>query len=154
MAAHAWWSINVLSANNNGSGYINHYEIEFRATIGGADQCAGGTAFGTGVATFGTVPAQAFDNNNDATVYFVANNIPHRVGYQFASPVNVEQIAYYVQDRIFTPDNFTLQFSDDGVSWTTYKTYSNKIFSTWTNNFLNLPTPDAAATQPQVMVIN
>lgn len=141
MPAHAWWRLEV-TASNNGSGYVTNYEIEMRATPGGADQCAGGTPFGT-PGDFGLGPANAFDNNNSTSHFMIPPKANFYTGYQFAAPVDVEELGYYVALTSDSPSDFELAYSDDGVAYTVYKTYSNKTPTAWTGNAMNTPVPDA-----------
>lgn len=68
-------------------------EIEMAATIGGADQCNGGTAFSTGNTTY---PASnAFDNNTGTLCGSVGLGRKAYIYYQFPAPVKVDELRIY-----------------------------------------------------------
>jgi hypothetical protein len=122
MSAHAYWRLYVSA--NNGDGYVNFSEIEMMAVAGGADQCAGGAAFGDG-STYDS-PDNAFDNN--IAVSHVSAGVPSWVGYHFASAVDIVEVSL-VAVRLETsraPKDFLIQWSDDGSAWTTTTTIVNQ----------------------------
>lgn len=117
MAAHSYWRIR--STCNNGDGTFTAItEIEMHTSIGGADQCTGGTAFASGQVSGSEDAAKAFDNST-ATQWAQSTPRLCYVGYQFASPVDI--VEYVIVGRAsFTgqsPNSFTLEFSDDGITW-------------------------------------
>ena len=120
MATHSYWRLNTTAPAS--IGYTALGALEMRGSVGGADLCSGGTA--TASSTYGgQSPALAFDGNN--STYW--ESASHGAGgsawiqYQFASPVDVLEIAVlpsasYPNEYPFT---ISLQWSDDGSSWTT-----------------------------------
>lgn len=104
------------------AGNIEIYEIEMRATNGGADQCNGGTASAS--SAVGTRPASnAFDNNTTSTARWVSNNAAttsHWIRYQFATPVEVVEFALWPAAIGTIPAGTTvkLSYSNDGTNWT------------------------------------
>lgn len=126
-APHAYWRVKITKLLADDALLAIIAELEFRATVGGADQSTGGTAF----ASTGASAANAFDNNVN-TVWQSATLVPfdpvlEHVGYQFAAPVSVNEIAIRVYDDALTtgvispgsPVNIQVQYSDDGVAYTT-----------------------------------
>jgi hypothetical protein len=119
------WRLKVRTANTLGA--VDAAEIEFRATPGGADQATGGTAFATSFYGAGYEPAKAFDNST--ATEWVQGGISEydpAIGYQFAAPVTVQQVAYRARTGwpTHTPQAGDVQFGDDGVSWITCWTFS------------------------------
>lgn len=87
-------------------------EIEMRATVGGADQCAGGTA----TQGSGSNVASMFDNNPSTSGYLTAT--PSWVQYQFATAVSVKELSLRADA---SPNGmlaeFRLQASNDGAAF-------------------------------------
>lgn len=129
MATHAYWRVNI-SASWFGVN-IAIAEIEMRATRGGADQCAGGTVIKS-VEQVSFAAVNAFDNNT-ATAWAANNTIPAWIGYHFAAAVDVLEIAITADATFFTiaPRDFTVDFSDDGISWTT--AWTELLAINWTS---------------------
>ena len=119
MAAHLYWRLNASLA---GAANVTVGEIEMKTVAGGADVCTGGTAISSSDFSAGNNAAKAFDNI--LTTCWVANTTaPAWIGYQFASAVDI--VEYTVLARsdnatnyIYTPVNWTFEWSDDGISWT------------------------------------
>jgi hypothetical protein len=127
-AAHSYWRIKI-TANSSGTTSMEISEIEFRATAGGADQATGGTA----IANAGTA-ANAFDNST-ATSWSDSSAYPKYIGYQFASPVVVTQVAITSGSTSsnWVPNTFTVEFSDDGINWSVASAHSGQ---TWSGNLV------------------
>jgi hypothetical protein len=126
---HAYWRIYITAVQGGTGPNCSIGEMEFRATPGGADQASGGTAIANGFFDPYT-PASAFDNSN-FTRWASPGGQPSWLGYQFPSPVVVEQVAVrapdidnYASSQMIK--DFEFQWSDDGSSWTTAATYSGE----------------------------
>lgn len=125
-SAHAYWRI-FFTASNSAS-YCSIQEAEMRGSVGGADQCSGGTVL-AGSDYFSNGGAGAFDNTGTrwaAEVNAVANGTAW-VGYHFAAPVDVKEImlkASAWNDEM--PSAGKLQWSDDGVTWTDSMTFTGQ----------------------------
>ena len=95
-----------------------------RATLGGSDQCDGGTILADN-ANIASRPA-VFDDDYSysSTGIFAPGNY---FGYQFASPVDVLEIRVFLlnYDGYGIPDSLTFQYSDNGTDWTTAKTIAS-----------------------------
>lgn len=116
MAAHRYWRI--YSRNSGGTSF-EIGEIEMRTSVGGADQCAGGTAIGT-APTFGAL-ANAFANDG-ATTWVRIPTADSYIGYDFGAGNDKDIVEIGLQSsgtasRMST--DFTVDYSDDGVTWTT-----------------------------------
>jgi hypothetical protein len=125
--AHTYWRINV-TANAGDTNYLAIAEVEMRATVGGADECSGGTATASS-SSAGFEADKAFDN--DAATRWSTPTPGMTTGwlqYQFASPVDVTE--YTIQAHPSTParspKNWTLEYSDDGTDWTVTDTRTNE----------------------------
>ena len=132
-AAHKYWRVNITASNN----WTSVKEIEMSDRVGGPDLCVGGT-----VVSGGTYPASdcnmayAFDDSASGGNFWASNvSTSGWIGYSFASPVAIAAVriwarVYYSQ----TPKDFSIQYSDDGVSWTTAKSYTG--ITSWPNGFV------------------
>lgn len=121
--SHAYWRINITQSATLGIAYSSISGLEFRATPGGADQCSGGTAIADSYYGAGYEPENAFDHDT-STEWASAIGLPHYIGYQFAAPVSVAQVAVIATDAAYgskseAPGIFTIEYSDNGSSWTT-----------------------------------
>lgn len=114
--AYTSWRLNISASQAGGNIAIG--EIEMRATPGGADQCTGGTAIKS-VEQSGLPATNAFDNNA-ANAWASSNTIPAWIGYTFAAPVDVAELAVTSWDDAtfwnLAPTNFTLEASNDGFA--------------------------------------
>lgn len=119
--AHAYWRLRT--ADDSTRGYFTVGELEFRATAGGPDQCEGGTAFAS--STYASTNAEdAFDGDqyDEWSTNFSDNTSGDGsfIGYQFADPVAVQEIAYTSHTLVSEAlQAGTVEWSDDGVAWTT-----------------------------------
>lgn len=119
--AHTHWRVNVTKTQ--AGSYISFGEIEMAATVGGADQCSGGSS----------APAStelAFDNNT-ATAWW-RSTLPQWVSYSFTAPVYVASIRItaehgYAAGVTASPENFTVEHSDDGISWTVAGSWTGQV---------------------------
>lgn len=119
---HTYWRLRFPQGINGGNDNRTQLQtVEFRATVGGADQCTGGTAFASAVHGSSSA-ASAFDANS-GTAWFTAGNdhFNSYIGYQFASPVAVEQISLTgSSDTSYSPRSIIVEHSDDGSTYTIY----------------------------------
>ena len=128
-----WWRLNITAVNDV---FTSIAELEFRATPGGADQANGGTATASswfdGVAS---PPSKAFDNNagvGSSWLTLLADTPPQWISYHFLTPVSVQQISITVYTGSWAPKSWDIQYSADGVSWTTAWSVADQ--TGWTNN--------------------
>lgn len=112
MAAHTYWALFVSGQSSLGGAEVS--EAEMRGAIGGPDLCSGGTAS----ASSGTA-ANAFDNSNSTVWSSAAGRGLHRLAYQFASAVEVVEVAVRTgTSPNYLPPFAVLAWSDDGAAWT------------------------------------
>lgn len=126
MSAHSYWRINV-SANNGDTSFLAIAEMEMRASVGGADQCTGGSASAS--ASDGTSPpSNAFDNDATTRWSTPSGTLTGWLAYQFASPVSV--LEYTIQAHPTTParspKNWAIEYSDNGVDWVSLISIENQ----------------------------
>lgn len=118
MAAHRYWRINI-TANAGDASFLAIAEIEMRATVGGADQCSGGTASAS-ASDGASPPGNAVDNNNTTRWSTPSGTTTGWWKYDFGSAVEV--VEYVIRAHPSTggrsPKNWTLEYSDDDSTWT------------------------------------
>lgn len=135
--AHSYWRI--FCYDNNGSGSFTMLnEVQFRATSGGADQVPAltsdtsgpGTAICSSSAGAGNEAYKVFDNTfgTDWAAPTLTNSW---VGFHFTSLVSVMEVALSSGSDfdVRYAKNMSLDYSDDGVTWTTQKTFPPQ--TTW-----------------------
>lgn len=110
------------------AGALTCTECEMRATSGGADQCAGGTA---SVADTSTTAANAFDNST-ATDWngLAAGNTGGWLRYDFPSAVAVTEVSYrgHASQPTRGPSAVDVQYHD-GTQWQTLWSVSSLSWS-------------------------
>lgn len=97
-------------------GVARFAEVEMRTTIGGADQCTGGTAIGSS----GT-PANAFDDNTGTEWVATVDSVSF-IGYDFGAGNDKDIVEFVLRTSGSLPaascGAFTLQSSPDNSVWT------------------------------------
>ena len=132
VGSHLFWRVRTdrNSATSSGALAVTSVnEIEMRATPGGVDLCTGGTAIALNV-NASTPASRAFDGSldyiNNATVSLNSGQ-PWWIGYQFASPVEVKEVAVWRQQYSDgysrAPGTVYIDYSDDGTVWTNVAIY-------------------------------
>lgn len=127
----AYWRIKLTKTRDAGTFKAQLAEVEFRATVGGADQASGGTAIASSTWGAPNEPGAAFDDNA-ATSWAQAGEtpLPQYIGYQFAAPVSVGEVLLRAADTadraLRAPEDFTVDYSDDGLIWTTYAQFTGE----------------------------
>jgi len=120
------YRINVTA--NNGDFITRIQEIEMRPTVGGADQCNNGAAFGSHNFT-SEEPSKAFDNADGNSYDMNSPNTGH-IGYYFPDTVSVAQYTMKCNDtNARTPNTWKLQGSNDGATWTDLNSQSSQTWS-------------------------
>lgn len=121
---HAYWRLNI-SQNAGNASFTGIYELEMRSSVGGSNLAAGGTAISGGSDSdgVGNEASKAFDGSN-ASAWARTSTTSTWLGYHFATPVNVVEIAIYMGASFdWAPRDFTLEYSDDGSTWTVSQTF-------------------------------
>lgn len=130
---HKYWRINITASNTHAS----VTEIEMAAEVGGADLCSGGKIIASG-----TYPASdcnmvyAFDDVTSGINCWASNvSTAGWIGYAFASPVAISAVRIWARVCVNqTPKDFSIEYSDDGVSYTAEKSYTG--ITSWPNGFV------------------
>lgn len=135
---HLFWRLNISAAQSGG--YVSIAEIEFRATPGGADQATGGTPSASSSYNPAYTAAAAFDGN-PGSEWASGNGFPHWIRYEFASAVEVQQVAVQATDAAYggpneRPLDFAIEYSDDGSAWTVARTVTGQ--TGWTDSEIRL----------------
>jgi hypothetical protein len=114
MAAHTYWRLNITSVDNGTS--INITELGMRTVVGGANVATGADA--TITASGGTTPAAAFDGNT--TTMWSVSGTTGWLQYQFPTAQDIVEhyITPYSSSLSNLPKSWSLQWSDDGNTWT------------------------------------
>lgn len=132
-AAHKYWRL-VCHASTASDG-LNIYEMEMRATVGGADQCSGGTASDS--YHYSTSDASKAFNNSNSDAWQVETPASHPdvyIQYAFASPVVVKELAI-LRVNAGLPSWFTFYASDDDVTYTPVLSVANAQYTVALNSF-------------------
>ena len=133
---HPYWRIHITAAQSGN--YVSIDEIEMRATVGGADQCTGGTASADSVYSGTYAASNAFnDVVNTSTPWASSSGFPHWIKYAFPAPVTVAEVTIRSNSAAYGgssehPRTFTIEWSDENVSWTVARTVPNE--ASWTYN--------------------
>lgn len=116
--AHRYWRI---YCHDNAFGNTwSLAELELRGSVGGADLTGSGTPASSGNWNAGTNPLSNLFDNNTAT-WWACNTEVGWVSYDFGSAVDVVQVSMTARNDVSynqAPITFTLEWSDDNVSWT------------------------------------
>ena len=117
MALHRYWRIHITESTAGSNLLISLYEVEFRATQGGSDQCNGGLASASHA---GSNAYKLFDNT---TSYWVNGGPSEPTWFQYdfgaGNVVDVAEVSLLPRYDSQSPQAFTLQYSDDGAVWLT-----------------------------------
>ena len=153
-----YWRIYITesSAPDN---LIRGYEAELRGSVGGTDQCTGGTAS----ASHNNSTVYKLFNDNGASDYWISNtnpSMPCWFQYDFGSgnAVSVAEFGFMPgnsgDNATQSPKAFSLQWSDDGSNFTTLSSWSD--VTDWIAGVQKLfPITNAAVAQgsdPQCML--
>lgn len=123
MAAHRYWRIYITATA--GGGYIELSEVQWRATIGGANIATGGTASASSYNDGGSTAAHAFDATG-GTRWATAGGsaAPSWLAYDFGSPVSIAELAVRNAENPpsgnptgNSPGAFRIEYSDNGADW-------------------------------------
>ena len=124
---HSYWRINITAANSHAA----LSELEFAAMAGGTNLCVGGSPVtGGSWPPPGYAAANAFDGNTSSNMnYSWASSVSSSgwIGYHFASPVVVKEARISARSQSSQyPTAFSVDYSDDGVTWTQVVSYSGQ----------------------------
>ncbi|MBF0402090.1 MAG: discoidin domain-containing protein [Magnetococcales bacterium] len=123
MLPHRYWRIYITRSTFGATMQVCLYEVEFRGTPGGPDQCDGGVAS----ASHRTDRAyRLFDNN--PSEYWINGGPSEDSWFQYdfgaGHAVIVAEIKMVSRGWEESPEDFVLQWSDDGTHFTTAASWS------------------------------
>lgn len=125
---HKFWRVNMPVGGPSTYTYVT--EITMASSAGGADQCNGGTPSAS--SSMGThPPTYAFNNVLSTSDYWQSGaDGACWLQYEFLSPVSVAEftVSVYAAAPNIGPSTIELQYSDDGITFTTVFSTS----ATWT----------------------
>jgi len=123
--AHAYWRI-FMSNTNGASDFLNLAQIQFLNHSGTLIPATGGTVlFSTQTAS--NEAFYCFDGTPLANSWLSTSPTNQYVGYQFTSPVAPETVTLWGPNSgniLRCPLNCTMDYSDNGSSWTTAISFS------------------------------
>jgi hypothetical protein len=112
---HRYWRLICTSSQS----LAGAAELEFRASIGGADETGSGTAIASGYNNSGSQPVEAFNNvNSDGWIGTGGNG--NWIGYDFGDGNDVEIVEVQIKtgpSYQYAMTGFDLEWSDDGTNW-------------------------------------
>jgi hypothetical protein len=147
---HVYWRVLIRASFIIGTA-TSIQELEF-LDVSGTDLANGGTATAS-TSSGSNTPDKAFDNNQGT--FWTSGGIPSGAGapewlrYQFASAVAPVAIRMTLNEatRNQAPGDFDVQYSDNGSSWTTVKTFTPSWYVNSAADIIpTLSLPLAAAT--------
>jgi hypothetical protein len=146
VAAHRYWRLYITAAQS--SAETDLAEFYLCTTVGGASVATGGTASADTTFSGTYVPANAFDGNNTTSWASASTAMPHWLQYDFGAG-NAKDIVQWGIQSIFTsgysqytPKDFSLQYSDDGTTWTALDTIVGAVGWTGTESrMFTVPVP-------------
>lgn len=147
--AHRYWRLFFPQPGSSG---LRIFEVEMAATPGGANQTGSGTAS----ASSSIRPASnAFNGNQTGTNYWQSSGgTDEWLSYDFGVTVDVQEIRIYPQSLNYSPSTAILQWSDDGIDWTTVSTYNSIIWDiTSFNKFPKINPGDGTYQYWRILVI-
>jgi len=138
MAAHRYWRLNItMAASGSGVSGITIAECIMAVTIGGSQVATSGTASAN--STNGSnVASRAFDGNVSTNWASLAINTigSAQLQYDFGSGVARDlaevRITGPASSLTTAPRDFTIEYSDNGSSWTVAHTVTGQ--TSWTAN--------------------
>lgn len=121
---HRYWRI-LFSANAGSPSYDGIGEMEYRATVGGADQTVAQNPSPAVLASSEINAANlglyAFTNDGGGNNWLSASAGASWLRYDFGSAVTVAQVSIMGPGNSITssPKDFSIQYSDNDSAWTT-----------------------------------
>lgn len=132
--AHDYWRV-LITTNNGDASFVAVGSLEMFLDYERFNKCRGGTPIASAAGQFGNVTANAFDQ--DVTTQWAEFKTgADWIGYHFASAVNLKGIMIRskgASQGALMPQNFNVQWSDNGSSWTTRWSVTGADFVTGGN---------------------
>lgn len=133
--AHAWRIKMTELQSGTGSARASFSQMIWAASPGGATLCTGGGAMASTTTQASEGPNKLFDGSTDRWVTKV-QAAPWLAGYVFPAATNVAQLRIQTAqsggDLARAPKTFQIQYSCDGLTWTTTDTVTGE--AAWSQN--------------------
>ena len=145
-----FWRLAIADVQSDKT-YASIANLEFRTVAGTPQLATGGRAISIGDYNNATDlrTANAFDG--DPSTRWAAYGFPtpafsfplgeRWIGYEFASPIKVTEVMIQAPANVVaeTPTLFSIQFSDDGVEWTTAAHFRESAWSAGESRLFAIP---------------
>lgn len=123
IGAKLYWRVLILRSQATQQPSCS--ELAMALSVGGANECVGGTPIAKDRLSSSYEAVNAFDGNN--STFWVSGsldaNMPSWIGYQFASAKAIKSVRFRYRSDGFgvneAPQALAIQGSDDGITWTT-----------------------------------
>lgn len=137
-APNRYWRIFITGNNGGGSDQSTIIcELEMSNTPGGPNLCSGGSGIAsTNYNSWGWTLAGAFDGNKTsfpngwaATPHAAPGGVPAYLGYVFPAPVSINEVRITSRNdslQAYSPKDFIIQSSENGVDWLDHWAVSNQ----------------------------
>lgn len=123
------WRLNMPQGSGNGSFGPNIWEVELRATLGGTNQCVGGTASALTSFSGAYLPANAFDGTTSGNPW-APSTTSAATWLQYVTPGIIDVAQYTVFSSLnASPKQIQLQYWD-GAAWVTVHDTGNITWGT------------------------
>jgi hypothetical protein len=127
--ANTFWRVRATAVD--GGSNFGAMEMEFRTTVGGADQATGGKAFASSAFDTGHVPGHAFDD--DLTTKWASLAAPPAwVGYRWSGAKTIVEVAITARNDGFqaqAPKDFVIERWDGSAYQTAYTVTGSSSWS-------------------------
>jgi hypothetical protein len=145
------WRLNVSAVETGVPGVA---ELKMYTSIGGTNQCTGGTPAASSEFGSSWIASKAFDADV-STFWDAASAPPQWVSYRFASAKDIVQYKITAPgggNQINAPKSFTLEYSDGSGGWTVADTQTSLANWAAGNEERTFTIASTAAVRPQVFV--
>lgn len=122
---HRYWRIYITAGGDGGQSHVSFGELEMAETLLGPNVCDGGTPLASSQYSASYTVAQAFDGSLITLPWHAANGSspPQWVRYDFGAgnERDINEVRISARQSTWAnqaPGDFSIQFSDDGVTWT------------------------------------
>lgn len=122
IAGHKYWRVLITKSRSSVTYFAMLAELEFRDVSGGVNLASGGVSTASSSLS-GYAPGMAFDTDPLSHWLSAADaTLPQWIAYEFTSSVQISEVMLQAGDTAAraerAPQDFTIEFSDDGVTWT------------------------------------
>lgn len=142
-SAYRYWRI-LVSSNNGDANFLSISEVELRATIGGADVTTPATTV-TASSSYDatTLPKLVVDNLHPSYGWMsdAYSAYPRWLQFDLGSVVEIKSVSISASSTggpTRAPKDFSIQGSNDGVNFTTVKSFSSTGWGTSETRVFNL----------------